>query len=128
MVADVKPVSPSTLPKADVVSVSSGIKVWPRPSKEDAIALVEHWCGYYGLDVERCKRIVNCESGFNSQAKNKVSSAAGLYQFIRSTWNSTAQKYGKYYPYEDWVWNAEANAELGAYLASTGGWGHWVCK
>jgi membrane-bound lytic murein transglycosylase MltF len=33
-------------------------------------------------------RIAMCESGLNPQAKNPISSASGIFQFLQSTWSS----------------------------------------
>jgi len=42
----------------------------------------------YGVERETALRIANCESGYNPLAKNKTSSATGVYQFINSTWDN----------------------------------------
>jgi len=42
----------------------------------------------YGVERETALRIANCESGYNPLAKNKTSSATGIYQFINSTWDN----------------------------------------
>ena len=39
-----------------------------------------------GIDQEDAVRIAKCESNLNPLAKNKYSSASGVYQFIDSTW------------------------------------------
>ena len=123
--------SPEVPPRPTYSAPSGGTKIrndWPIPSKEDARALIVYWCEFYNVDIDRCLRVSYCESGWYSQAKNKTSSAAGLYQFIRSTFNSTALKMGKEWTYETHVFSAEANAQAGAYLASQTGWSPWECK
>ena len=39
-----------------------------------------------GINIETALRIAHCESRFNPNAKSKISSASGLYQFIDKTW------------------------------------------
>jgi len=39
-------------------------------------------------------RIIQCESGWNPSAQNRLSSAGGLCQFLDSTWLWTAQRMG----------------------------------
>ena len=107
----------------------SGLVSWPIPSKEEAQRLITFWANYYGIDAQRALRITYCESGWNSAARNKTSSAAGLYQFLSSTFNSTAIASGHpEWTYRTHVLNAEVNAQLGAWLAKNGGWQHWVCR
>jgi len=66
---------------------------------------------------DRAVRIAKCESGLNHRAKNRSSSASGVFQLIRAHWG------GKYDPF-----NAQANIE-GAYrLWLAKGWQPWVCK
>ena len=118
-------------PPKRVVSVSySPSKIrndWPIPSKEDAKALIAHWAGFYGVDVPTALCIIEKESGFFSQAKNRVSSAAGLGQDIISTFNSTAKRMGHTeWNYYEHVFNADINAQLNMWLMATDGVGHWV--
>src|SRR3990167_5321495 len=79
VVANTSAPPPSELPRADVVySISPlGIKEWPIPGKEDAKALIIYWATAYNINVEKALRITYCESGWNAQAKNRTSSAAG---------------------------------------------------
>ena len=41
-----------------------------------------------GEDYNLLNRIIECESGWKSSAKNPYSTASGLFQFISSTWNN----------------------------------------
>lgn len=43
----------------------------------------------YGVDEKTALRIADCESDFNPRAKNKNSSAYGVYQFLDKTWKYT---------------------------------------
>lgn len=47
-----------------------------------------------GVDPGLMATMAKIESGFRGQVKADTSSATGLYQFIKSTWNSMLSKYG----------------------------------
>lgn len=55
---------------------------------------------FYGVSVTTSLRIANCESGFKDTAKNKHSTAKGIYQFIDGTWNWIGAK-GHQYDYRE---------------------------
>ena len=65
-------------------------------------------------------RIASCESGKNPGAQNP-SGAYGLYQFLRSTWNTT-----KYWS-KDWT-EAKWQALAAAWMYRQGRAGEWVCN
>ncbi len=68
-------------------------------------------------------RIAKCESGYNPRAVNASSGAAGLFQFLPSTWRNMPQgRAGKD------VFDPVANAQAAAYYYSTSGAGPWVCR
>lgn len=84
------------------------IKVTPRPCeivnftivrsevenyKSDPLTYIRFRGQELGFDdytISKFIRVARCESGFelNQNAKNKVSSASGIYQIIIGTWNS----------------------------------------
>ncbi len=47
-----------------------------------------------GADAPLLDRIIQCESGYQAEIKNKNSSATGLAQFISSTWISSRRGMG----------------------------------
>jgi hypothetical protein len=97
---------------------TGGVEQW-RP-------LVERY--FRSSDVNTALRIIACESGGNPLAKNRSSSAAGLWQFLRSTWdraagNTGSPSYAAGGPYDP-TW-ATINA---AWLRARGsGWNQWEC-
>ncbi len=93
---------------------------------------VERWrpliTRYFPNEVGTALRIIACESRGNPNAKNPSSSAAGLWQFLRSTWDYAAAttgspSYAQGGPYDP-TW-ATINA---AWLRARGsGWNQWTC-
>lgn len=85
--------------RADANVVTAGAKGlddvvnWSKPgSKNAALATPEVKAAIiaaanrYGVDVVTLAQVACHESGFKADAKNPLSSATGLYQFINSTW------------------------------------------
>jgi len=66
-------------------------------------------------------RKARCESGLNPRARNLSSAAAGLYQFLPSTWASTP--YGSFR-----VDSPYANALAAGWMHAHGRSGEWSCR
>ncbi len=92
---------------------------------------VEQWrplvSAYFGDRVETAMCLIHFETGGtgNPNAKNTESTAAGLFQFLRRTWDGvplavTGGTYSSGQPY-----NPEANIRSAAWLQSAYGWGQW---
>lgn len=70
-----------------------------------------------GVDPGTQLAIAERESNFDTKATNKVSGAAGLYQFMPETWAAIKKKYGGEYPELDkGPYDLEAAAIAGALL------------
>ena len=69
-----------------------------------------------GVDKALMYAMAKQESGFDPNAAAKTSSAKGLYQFIKGTWQDMVRKYGSKYPIlrERGPEDPEANAVAGA--------------
>ncbi len=65
-------------------------------------------------------RLAQCESGLNPYAVNRYSGAAGLFQFLATTWAGTPWRGQS--PFD-----ASANAQAAAWLYSKYGPGQWSC-
>jgi hypothetical protein len=80
--------------------------------------------------VDWALAIIQCESGGDPWAKNPRSTAAGLFQFLRSTWDrgpAPALGLPAYWTGAPYVaeWNIQAAAWL---YANWGGESQWSCK
>jgi hypothetical protein len=94
---------------------------------------VERWRPFVEIEfsadwADWALRIIACESRGDPDAKNRRSSAAGLFQFLRDTWDwvsesTGAPSYADGGPYHS-LWNIR-NA---AWLLEHGGRSHWQCK
>jgi soluble lytic murein transglycosylase-like protein len=93
-----------------------------------------HYCGYQfgpihqwlyanGVDPAWQHDIVWRESNFQPGATNPYSGAAGLAQFLFSTWRWGEERFGLYGSPYDWVLNLTM---MNAFL-SVGEYGHWDC-
>lgn len=103
---------------------------WDHPPQvEQWRPLVQQW--FPSSRVEEALRIIDCESNGDPEAINPYSGAAGLFQFLPSTWASTAPPagWGGYSPL-----HAEANVSTAAWLANRYQelgyyyWTPWNCK
>ena len=66
-------------------------------------------------------RVAACESGYNQYAVNRSSGAAGLFQFLPSTWAHSP--WGAQSPFDP-----VANSQAAAWLYARSGPGQWVCQ
>jgi soluble lytic murein transglycosylase-like protein len=78
----------------------------------------------HNYSVAKALSIAECESGFIAHAKNKGSTASGIFQIIDGTWIYTREKMGlstttsiKNYP--------KLNIEAGIFLLALEGDRHW---
>jgi hypothetical protein len=75
----------------------------------------------YGQSEATLLRKANCESHLWPFAKNRHSTASGLFQFLTSTWAST--------PFAHFsIWNPYANALAAGWMHRTGRGGEWTCR
>lgn len=73
------------------------------------------------VDAATLHRKAFCESHKYARARNLSSGAAGLFQFLGSTWRST--------PYARFnVYSTYANALAAGYMHHVGRGGEWVCR
>ncbi len=87
----------------------------------DVLEAIRLAANAYRVDYGHLYRTASCESGFSATAKNRSSSASGVFQFLDSTWASTP------YAHES-VWSPYANALAAAWMQSVGRGGEWVCR
>ena len=125
------PGSPTTTAQpATTTSTSGSGQTWNHPPA------VERWRGlveqfFPSHRVEEALRIMDCESNGDPNAVNPYSGASGLFQFLPSTWATTAPKagYDGYSPFDpeantaSAAWLANRYEELGYYY-----WTAWSCK
>ncbi len=80
---------------------------------------------FNAADVNHALCILALESKGNPNALNPRSSAAGLFQFLRGTWDSVPSSVtgGSYDSGQ--VYNPEANTRAAAWLAYNVGWSQW---
>lgn len=80
--------------------------------------------------VDQAMRVLACESRGNPQAKNRTSTASGLFQFIRSTWDWVRTETNVGLPHrQGGPFNPWANIRNAAWLSRRGSWwAHWECQ
>lgn len=96
----------------------------------DTSAGVEQWRALVTVyfpagEVERALCIMDHESRGNPNAKNPRSSAAGLFQFLRSTWNNVPLSVSGGSYDSGQVYQAEPNIASAAWLQERSGWWPW---
>lgn len=127
------PASPTTTtPPTTTTTAPSGGggSTWNHPpAVEQWRSLVSQF--FPSNRVEEALVIINCESNGDPDAVNPYSGASGLFQFLPSTWATTAPNagYAGYSPFDP-----EANTASAAWLANRyqelgrGYWDAWSCR
>lgn len=122
---------PTTSPPNTTTSTSGGGGgPWNHPpAVEQWRPLVQQY--FPSHRVEEALRIIDCESNGDPNAVNPYSGASGLFQFLPSTWASSAPKagFGGASPFEpepnvgSAAWLANRYEQLGLYY-----WQAWSCR
>ena len=107
----------------------------PQPRRSERVPRavgvgVEQWrplvAAYFPAgEVDRALCIMAHESRGNPNAKNPRSSAAGLFQFLRSTWNSVPLSVSGGSYESGQVYQPEPNVRSAAWLQARSGWTQW---
>lgn len=69
----------------------------------------------FGKDADMAIKVARCESGLNTNAKNKVSSARGLFQVMSSVHGVK----------ERWLYDPMINTLIAKQLFDASGWNPW---
>ena len=96
-----------------------------RRHQDNSLEAIAYASTAYGVSYTTLRRKAYCETGgtFSPYAKNRSSSASGLFQFLTSTWATTP--YGRYS-----IFDPYANALAAAWMHSpaVGRGNEWVCQ
>lgn len=95
----------------------------PSPGAEAWRPLVASYFPAEEVDFAIC--VIDGESRGDPGAKNPTSSAAGLWQFLRSTWDWVADSTGTPSYDEGGPYDPELATRNAVWLWRTGGWKHW---
>ncbi len=130
------PGSPSTTSPPTSSPSTTGPPTTPTTSGWNGDPGVEQWrdlteAYFPAKRVDEALQIMGCESGGDPNAYNPYSGAAGLYQFLPSTWASTAPKAGfaGASPFDPEAniaaaaWLGNLYEDLGLYF-----WQPWSCR
>ena len=110
-------------PTAQVLHVGTKYKPAPPPPDEIA-AIIRAAAAKYDVDPETLLRVAYCESRYDPLAYNSVLGASGLFQIIPGTWRVNSVPAGNAGAS---VWDPVANANVAAWMFSTGKSGQWAC-
>lgn len=100
--------------------LQAALTVRPRDHSLRAIAFA---ATAYGVSYSTLRRKAYCETGgtFDPYAKNRHSTASGLFQFLTSTWAST--------PYASYsIFDPYANALAAGWMHAHGRGAEWACR
>ena len=89
-------------------------------TRDEIVKIIYEAADRYGQSRSDMLRVAECESSLDPYAVNP-SGSYGLFQFIRSTWEST--------PYGDEdIFDPRANANAAGWMWSVGRRNEWVCR
>lgn len=92
-----------------------------RWSERRVIRIIENAADRYGQPKAAMVRVARCESNLDPEAVNRAGPYYGLFQFLKSTWNTT--------PYRnDDIFDPRANARAAAWMWKQGRRNEWACQ
>lgn len=100
-----------------VRSCNQGARRWTRAEVRCQIRRT------FGTHADAALRVAWCESRLDPHATNRSSGAAGIYQFLPSTWRAAWNPHRRRSPYD-----ALANIRAARELYRIAGWTPWACR
>jgi len=80
----------------------------------------------HGINPQRAIDIARCESNFNPKAKNKNSTASGLWQYTAGTFIDGIRWRGLDWDLED-RFDYKKSTDMTMWFVKKEGWGRWAC-
>lgn len=81
------PVKPTPKPKTQPSQpVQTNVRSY---SKDEVVALINSYSAQYGIKPDAPLCIAKMESGYRYDAKNRSSTASGVFQYLNGTWRGT---------------------------------------
>ncbi len=137
----VPPTTTTVPPTTTTVAESTTTTAPPDTPGSTFPPAVEQWRSlvstyFSGARIDEALAIIQCESRGDPNATNAVSGAAGLFQFIPSTWNWVASEMGIADYASGAPYDPSLNTAAAAWLVQDsidsgnprGPWGHWTCR
>lgn len=92
-----------------------------RHSEQEILNFISDAAKKYGQSENAMVRVARCESALDPCAVNRSGPYYGLFQFLKSTWNTT--------PYGDRdIYDPEAQALAAAWMWKEGRKNEWACQ
>ena len=92
-----------------------------RHSEQEILGFISDAAKQYGQSESAMVRVARCESALDPCALNRSGPYYGLFQFLKSTWNTT--------PYGDRdIYDPEAQALATAWMWKQGRKNEWACQ
>ncbi|MBW3631510.1 MAG: transglycosylase SLT domain-containing protein [Chloroflexi bacterium] len=92
-----------------------------RHSEQEILDFIGHAAKKFGQSENAMIRVARCESALDPCAVNRSGPYYGLFQFLKSTWNTT--------PYGDRdIYDPEAQALATAWMWKEGRKNEWACQ
>lgn len=110
-------------PKVDYAAQA----VVTSPGKEEIMRIITESANEYGVNPQTMLRIAKCESGFDTQAKNKVSTATGTFQFLNGTWQDGVKWRGLDWTLEDRKDIYKSSDMAAWFMGVRGEYERWEC-
>jgi soluble lytic murein transglycosylase-like protein len=92
-----------------------------RHSEQEILRFIAKAAKKYGQSKKVMERVARCESALDPCAVNRSGPYYGLFQFLKSTWNTTPYKNRS-------IWDPEAQALATAWMWKQGRKNEWACQ
>jgi len=122
-ITEVTPIAPVAPVTPEVKEVKPNV---PIVGNAEMIEIITSNANEFGVNADIMIRIAKCESGFNPLAKNSKSTATGIFQFTKGTWEDGVKWRGLTWSLSDRL-DPRKSADMAAWFMAREGFGRWAC-